>query len=73
MKDRKTSERRSVPTWWISLSYGHGKRLRMSSHSDKRADAVKLLRQKLAQFGSRTPDRAGRRPHDLRGPVHRHP
>src|SRR5262249_5692391 len=48
--NRKTGETRPIPTWWISISCG-GKRIRVSSHSDKRSVAMALLRQKLAELG----------------------
>jgi integrase len=53
-RDRKTGELRYSPTWWIALSH-RGKRIQLSSNSDKRADAVKLLKQKLAELGAGRP------------------
>jgi len=44
--DRKTGEKRTSPTWWIQHSY-RGTRHRESSHSTRKADAVKLLRRRL--------------------------
>lgn len=52
--DRKTGEVRTSPTFWISLSH-RGKRIRLSSNSDKRADAVRLLKQKLSELGAGRP------------------
>jgi integrase len=53
-KDRKTGEVRTSPTWWISLSH-RGKRVRLSSNSANRADAVRVLKQKLAELGAGRP------------------
>ena len=50
-KDRKTGEVRTSPTWWISYSH-RGKRVRESNNSDKRGDALKLLKKKLADLGA---------------------
>jgi integrase len=50
-RDRKTGEVRISPTWWISLSH-RGRRIRMSSNSDNRSDAVKLLKQKIKEVGA---------------------
>ncbi len=38
------------PTWWIAYSW-RGEKKRESSHSDKRGDAVKLLRRRLEEMG----------------------
>jgi integrase len=53
-KDRKTGEVKTISTWWISFSH-RGKRIRESSHSEKRTDAVKLLMKKLAEHGKGQP------------------
>lgn len=53
-KDRKTGEVRTSPTWWISYSH-RGKRIRESSNSEKRGDALKLLKKKLADLGAGRP------------------
>jgi len=50
-RDRKTKELRYSPTWWIALSH-RGKRFQFSSNSERRADAVKLLKKKLAELGA---------------------
>jgi hypothetical protein len=50
-KDRQTGEIKTSPTWWISLSH-HGQRIRMSSHSERRPDAVRLLGKKLGELGA---------------------
>jgi integrase len=53
-KDRKTGEVQTSPTWWISLSH-NGKRIRLSSNSERQADAVRLLKKKLADLGAGRP------------------
>ncbi|MBV8771499.1 MAG: tyrosine-type recombinase/integrase [Deltaproteobacteria bacterium] len=53
-RDRKTGELRYSPTWWIALSR-RGKRIQISSHSTKRADAVKLLTKTLGKVGAGRP------------------
>lgn len=53
-KDRLSGERKTSPTWWIQYS-NRGKVIRESAHSDKRADAVKLLRRRHAQIGAGRP------------------
>jgi integrase len=45
---------RHSPTWWIALSH-RGRRIQISSNSTKHADAVKLLKLKLAEIGSGKP------------------
>lgn len=47
-KDRKTGERKEIPTWWIQFSV-NGKCVRKSSGSDNRAVAVRLLKAQLAE------------------------
>ncbi len=54
IRRRASREKRLSPTWWVSLSH-RGKRERFSSGSDKRADAVRLLKQKLADLGAAKP------------------
>ncbi len=51
-KDKVTGERKRAATWWISYSV-HGKRHKENAKSDNRADAVRLLKQKIgeAQMG----------------------
>jgi len=41
--DRKTGERKAIPTWWIQYSV-RGERIRESSHSHNRPAAVRLLK-----------------------------
>jgi site-specific recombinase XerD len=53
-RDRNTSELRYSPTWWIALSH-RGKRIQLSSNSTNRADAVRLLKHKLAELGAGRP------------------
>lgn len=53
-KDRITGERKESPRWWIQYS-NRGKIVRESSDSDKRADAVKLLRRRHAEIGAGRP------------------
>ncbi len=50
-KDRKSGEIRTSPTWWVSYSH-RGTKYRISSNSEKRGDALKLLKHKLAEIGS---------------------
>jgi hypothetical protein len=50
----RTGEIQTSPTWWISVSH-RGHRIRMSSGSQKHADAVKVLKSKLAEMGSGRP------------------
>lgn len=45
--DRATGEQRTAATWWIQYSV-RGKRYRESSGSTNRADAVKLLKRRIA-------------------------
>jgi integrase len=52
-KDR-SGEIKTSPTWWVSYSH-RGTKFRLSSNSDKRADAVRLLKSKLAEIGSGRP------------------
>lgn len=48
--DLKTRERREVSVWWIQYSV-RGKAIRESSHSDKKQDAVRLLKRRLGEMG----------------------
>jgi integrase len=53
-KDKKTGEKKYAATWWVE--FGHqGKVHRESSHSDKRSDAVVLLKYRLGTLGSGKP------------------
>jgi hypothetical protein len=45
---------RTSPTWWICYSH-RGTKIRLSSNSTKRSDAVRLLKAKLAEMGSGRP------------------
>jgi hypothetical protein len=47
-RDRKSGEKKTGATWWISYST-HGKRHRENVHSIKEADAAKLLKLRLGQ------------------------
>jgi integrase len=51
-RDKVTGERKTAATWWISYSV-HGKRHKENARSVNRADAVRLLKQKIgeAQMG----------------------
>jgi integrase len=53
-RDKQSGGIKTSLTWWISVSH-RGKRIRMSSSSDRRTDALKLLRQKLNEIGSGRP------------------
>lgn len=48
--DRRSRERKEGAVWWVQYYY-QGKRYRESSGSTRRADAVKLLRRRLAEIG----------------------
>lgn len=48
-RDRKTRDVRTSPTWWIAYSF-RGVKHRESSRSEKRSDAVKLLRRRLEEM-----------------------
>jgi integrase len=49
-KDKVTGERKRSAVWWLLYSF-RGKVFRESSGSARRADAVKFLRQRLAEMG----------------------
>jgi integrase len=51
-RDKATGEKKTAATWWISYSV-HGKRHKENAKSTNRADAVRLLKQKIgeAQIG----------------------
>ncbi|HYK91789.1 MAG TPA: site-specific integrase [Acidobacteriota bacterium] len=49
-KDPKTGEYKQSPTWWIQYHY-HGRKIRESSKSPNRADAVKLLNKRMGEMG----------------------
>jgi integrase len=46
--DKRTGERKTAATWWIQYSI-RGQRFRESSGSANRADAVKLLKQRIGE------------------------
>jgi len=46
--DKRTGERKTAATWWIQYSV-RGKRFRESSGSGNRADAMKLLKQRIGE------------------------
>ncbi len=50
-RDKKTGERKQTDTWWVQYSY-RGKVKREASGSSRRADAVKLLKKRLAEIGT---------------------
>src|SRR4051812_6429854 len=49
-RDSRTGERRKTATWSIEYSY-RGRRYYESTGSRNRSDAVRLLRQRLAEIG----------------------
>jgi len=49
-RDRKTREWRASPTWWVAYSH-RGRKIRESSGSTKRPDAVRLLKRRLGELG----------------------
>jgi len=53
-RDKKTGERRTAATWWVSYSV-RGKRHKENAHSTNRADAVRLLKQRIAEAASGKP------------------
>ena len=48
-RDKRSGELRRSAIWWIRVS-SRGKKLRESSHSTRRADAVRLLNRRLGQM-----------------------
>ncbi len=50
-RDRKSGEYKASPTWWIQYHY-RGKKIRESSKSKLRADAVRLLNRRLGEMGT---------------------
>jgi len=53
-RDRKTGERKEITTWWIQFSV-NGRRIRENGHSTNRADAVRLLKQRIGEAGQGRP------------------
>jgi hypothetical protein len=49
-RDRKTLEKRTSPTWWIEYSF-RGTKYRESSGSNKRQEAIRLLKKRLGEIG----------------------
>ncbi len=49
-RDRKTGEKKLSPTWWIAYSF-RGTKHRECSWSNKRQDAVRLLKKRLGEIG----------------------
>lgn len=49
-KDKKTGGYKQSPTWWIQYHY-RGRKLRESSKSKNRVDAVKLLNRRMGEMG----------------------
>jgi len=49
-KDKKTNEQKQAATWWVQYSY-RGRVKREASGSLHRADAVRLLKKRLAEIG----------------------
>jgi integrase len=47
-RNKRTGEMKFAATWWISYPH-HGEQLREPAHTRKRAEAVKLLKQKIAE------------------------
>lgn len=52
--DKVTGEKKTAATWWISYSV-HGKRHKEPADSTNRADAVRLLKQRIADAASGKP------------------
>jgi integrase len=52
--DKRTGEKKTSAVWWISFST-HGKRHKESSESTNRADAVRLLKKRIADVGQGKP------------------
>jgi integrase len=53
-KDKHTGEIKTAATWWIQFNV-HGQRIRENSDSRNRADAARLLKQRLAEAGRGQP------------------
>lgn len=49
-KDKKTDKYKKSPTWWIQYHY-RGKKIRESSKSKNRVDAVRLLNKRMGEMG----------------------
>jgi integrase len=49
-RDKKTGERKTAKTWWISFPC-HGEQLRENAHTRNRAEAVRLLKEKIGKVG----------------------
>jgi len=47
-RDKKTGETKTAATWWISYSV-HGRRHKENARSTNRADAVRLLKQRIGE------------------------
>jgi integrase len=50
-KDRKSGEYKKSPTWWIQYHH-RGRKMRESSKSSNRIDAVKLLNKRMGEMGT---------------------
>ena len=53
-RDKTTGENKKTATWWISYSV-HGRRHKENAKSTKRADAVRLLKQKIGEAAQGKP------------------
>jgi integrase len=53
-RDKTTGEKKTAATWWISYSV-HGKRHKENAESVNRADAVRLLKQKIGEAAQGRP------------------
>ena len=49
-KNKKTGEYKKSPTWWIQYHY-RGKKIRESSKSKNRVDAMRLLNKRMGEMG----------------------
>ena len=50
-KDRKTGEYKKSPTWWVQYHH-RGRKMRESSKSTNRSEAVKLLNRRMGEMGT---------------------
>jgi len=51
---KQTGETKKSAVWWLSVNH-RGRRIRMSTGTERRPEAIKLLRQKLNEIGSGRP------------------
>lgn len=53
-RDKKSGDKKTAATWWSSYSV-HGDRHKEPANSTNRADAVRLLKQRITEAGSGKP------------------